>query len=205
MAPVTGLHAETLSLSELPEDEILGLPSDVEIVSSPTLSAAPEMLSLAAVEAPLRFAQAMDLIAALRRQLCYMVHVEKWRLDCRGQQENTRSRTTVASVQGKLDTIQESYNRYREAFLRLVGSDAHHGTLRELKSGDVRPLHAHQHELNHQTGPREGHRLISWIWTTSQNSALLIQSPGSQEDLASQEMQEGMFNSARNKVKINAD
>lgn len=154
-----------------PECIALRLPS--ELIGSHPLS--PLAQTLASVETPLRFAQATDALSGLRRSLAIRAELSKYkRTQVRGQQANTRARALLSSAEEKTDACASRYRRARLAYMRLVGSGDWERSLKPLHDTDIRTVASHQdyEEFTAKTGPREGHRRVSWIYMV----------PGSSED-----------------------
>jgi hypothetical protein len=148
-----------------PEHATLHLPSD--LVGGDALS--PLAQTLANMEASLRFAQATDALNGLRRSLAIRAELSRYQgMQVRGQHANTRARALLSSADEKTATYASRYHRARLAYMRLVGSGDWELTLRLLNDADIRTLASHQdeHELTRKTGPREGHRKVSWIYMT---------------------------------------
>ena len=154
-----------LSDNNNPESDTLRLPS--ELISSLALS--PASQALANMEARLRFAQATDALSGLRRSLAVHAQLSKYKnTQVRGQHTNTRARALLSTAQEKTDAYAHQYRRARSAYLRLVGSGNWEDTLKPLMDGDIRTLATHQDEAvqTAKSGPREGHRMVSWIYMT---------------------------------------
>lgn len=152
-----------LSDHDNPESDTLRLPS--ELISSLTLS--PASQALANMEAQLRFAQATDALSGLRRSLAVRAQLSKYKnTQVRGQHANTRARALLSTAQEKTDAHADRYRRARLAYFQLVGSGNWEDILKPLMDGDIRTLATHQDEavLTARSGPREGHRTVSWIY-----------------------------------------
>ncbi|KAF7967195.1 hypothetical protein HWV62_35598 [Athelia sp. TMB] len=110
----------------------------------------------------LRKAQAFDVLASLRQQLCLQAHLVgyRFRFD-RGQKQNLRSNDVISRVDTR---IAESCDRYRSARVALLALEVHIGevgwetALPVLAEADVR------HIGKGQVGESEGMRTTSWIW-----------------------------------------
>jgi hypothetical protein len=148
-----------------PESDNLRLPS--ELISSHMLS--PASQALANMEAQLRFAQATDALSSLRRSLAVRAQLSKYKsVQVRGQHANTRARALLSTAQEKTAAHAAQYRRARLAYFQLMGSGDWEDTLKPLMDGDIRTLATHQDEavLTAKSGPREGHRMVSWIYMT---------------------------------------
>ena len=146
-----------------PESDALRLPS--ELISSHMLS--PRSQALANMEARLRFAQATDALSGLRRSLAIRAQLSKYKnTQVKGQHANTRTRALLSTAQEKTAAHAARYRRARMAYSQLMGPGDWEDTLKPLMDGDIRTLATHQDEavLTARTGPREGHRIVSWIY-----------------------------------------
>jgi hypothetical protein len=153
-----------------PESTTLCLPS--ELIQSHVLS--PLAKTLANMEASLRFAQATDALSGVRRSLAIRAELTKYQgTQVRGQHANTRARALLSGADENTATYAARYRRARLAYTQLVGSGDWEHTLKPLNDVDIRAVASHQDDdLTARTGPREGHRRVSWIHTV----------PGSSED-----------------------
>ena len=162
-----------------PESSSLHLPS--VLIHSRSLSPAGQ--TLANMEAQLRFAQATDALGGLRRSLAIRAELSKYKeMQVRGQHANTRTRALLNTAQEKTTAYAARYRRARSAYYQLMGPGDWENTLRPLMDGDIRTLTTHQDDavLTARTGPREGHRIMSWIYMA----------PGTAEE--STQLDEGM-------------
>jgi hypothetical protein len=136
LAYLTGLGPE-IDLTSRPEDISLHLPSSIptghrQSVCSP---------SLMDIEDQLRYAQAVEALAGLRRQLRTRVMASKLnRQDTPSQRIYLRSRALQDQVELRVRQWQRRYNRARAALLALRGSGEWERTLAVLKAEDVRGI-----------------------------------------------------------------
>ena len=160
-----------------PETAPLHLPSDLELDSSGM------SLLLCQAESELRFAQAMEALAGLRRSLCAAAHFTHYKnSQVNGQHANTRARFLHARLESKTYSYADCYCHERRAYIRLNGPGVQEDVLRDLRREHLRPMQDSADITDVRTGPREGHRIVSWIWTV----------PGTLED-AQPKMEEGML------------
>ncbi|KAJ8472566.1 hypothetical protein ONZ45_g16612 [Pleurotus djamor] len=130
-------------------------------------------LQLADYEWRLRYAQALDLLGELRRQLLLLstMYQSKHRYS-HGQHHNTRSASLLANVQARVNAAKSRYRICRGALVALNGPLQKAGwesILRELNDDDVRSLRQGQDMSSLASeGVRqaEGSRTLSWIWST---------------------------------------
>jgi hypothetical protein len=153
-----------------PETTPLYLPHQLPLSSR----LSPANSNLSKIEAKLRFAQATDALAELRRALSVYAHLRSYKIrEVRGQRANTRANTLVEKSQARTHAIAARYRNSRDAYLKLEGPGSWEQQLQVLKKEDIRPMVDHEVELeNNETtmkrrrkdGPREGHCTLSWIW-----------------------------------------
>jgi hypothetical protein len=140
-----------------------------ELPPSPPIS--PADAHLLKVEAKLRFAQATDALAELRRALSVFAHLRSYKIrEVRGQRANTHANVLVEKSQAQTNAVAARYRDARAAYLKLEGPGIWEQQLQELKKEDVRPMVDHEEDpgktakRKRKEGPREGHRILSWIW-----------------------------------------
>jgi hypothetical protein len=124
---------------------------------------------LSDMEARLRYAQLTDTLSGLRRALSVVAELMRYKhKEARGVGMNTRAQSLIDTAQKKVREYVATYRHSRSAYLALSGPGEWEKTLRELHDGDVRFLSSHQDEptMGKRDGPREGERLVSWIYTT---------------------------------------
>ena len=147
-----------------PETTPLYMPHEIPLSSRPDSS-------LFSVEAKLRFAQATDALAELRRALSVFAHLRSYKIrEVRGQRANTRANSLVEKSQARTNAVAARYRDARDAYFKLEGPGPWEQQLQVLKKEDIRPMVDHE-EIRQKTtrqkekeGPREGHRTLSWIW-----------------------------------------
>lgn len=109
----------------------------------------------------LREAQAHDALKSLRHHLCVRTHLWKYKdRFITGQRQNTRARSTIGSIETR---IQSDAARYRAAFsaLAVLGpllGHNNHSELKILNQEDIRGM------SQGADGSSEGTRRLSWIW-----------------------------------------
>lgn len=147
-----------------PETLPLYLPHELPLASRSSQN-------LCNAEAKLRFAQATDALAELRRSLSVFAHLRSFKIrEVRGQRANTRANTLVEKSQSRTNAIAARYRDARDAYFKLEGSGAWEQQLQILKKEDIRPMVDHEERPQksaaqmRKEGPREGHRVLSWIW-----------------------------------------
>jgi hypothetical protein len=171
------LGSPVTDYADHPETAPLHLPSDLELDSSGM------SLLLQHAESELRFAQAMEALAALRRSLCTAAHFTHYKnSQVNSQHSNTRARTLQARLDAKTRLHADCYRRARRAYIRLNGPDVQEDVLQDLRHEHVRTMQDSTDATDARAGPREGHRLVSWIWSV----------PGTLED-APPDMEEGLL------------
>ena len=161
LVPETVMPTDTEE--DKPECATLRLPS--ELVGSCPFS--PRVQSLANMEASLRFAQATDAVSGLRQSLTIRAELSRYKgMQVRGQHANTRMRALLAGAEEKTMMFASRYRRARLAYARLMGPGDWECILKPLNDADIRPVSSHQDDegLTARTGPREGHRRVSWIY-----------------------------------------
>jgi hypothetical protein len=149
-----------------PEDDTLFIPSSLISLDLQTS----DNSELADMEARLRYAQLTDTLSGLRRALAVVAELTRYKhKEARGVSMNTRAQSLIFTAQKKVREYAMTYRRSRTAYLALRGSGKWEETLRELRDEDVRFMSMHQDEdaMTKLDGPREGHRLVSWIYTAS--------------------------------------
>lgn len=140
------------------------------------------------MEAQLRYAQATDALSGLRRSLAVTTELLRYKKsEVRGQGANTRARGLLSNAGDRTHVYVARYRCARKAYFNLKGAGDWELVLKELTDPDVRAMSAHQNEasLDARTGPREGHRLVSWIYMA----------PGAADDSA--ELNEGTHTSLK--------
>ena len=148
-----------------PEDCDLLTPSSLIILGLST----PANPVLSDMEAQLRYAQLIDTLSGLRRALSVVAELMRYKYkEARGVGMNTHAQSLIDTAQKKVQECVATYRRSRSAYLALSGPGEWEKILRELCDGDVRFLSSHQDEptMGKRDGPREGERLVSWIYTT---------------------------------------
>lgn len=147
-----------------PETSPLFLPHAV----AASIRTSPLAKSLVSMEAKLHFAQATDALAELRCSLCMRAHLTDYKhREVRGQRPNTRARALLDRAEVKIDLAAERYRYARQAYLQLVGPGEWEQMLKVLNKSDIRSMAEDEDEEGRkQSGPCEGHRLVSWIWMT---------------------------------------
>jgi hypothetical protein len=97
--------------------------------------------SLCAIEAELCFAQLVEALANLRRQLRQRVYMAKLKTkNGNGQAYWLKSNTFLAQVEGRIRVFSAQYNAARTALLILRGEGTWSETYRELKPEDIRSI-----------------------------------------------------------------
>lgn len=146
----------------------------------------PTTQPLAEMESKLRYAQTTDALGQLRHSLCVQAHLTKYKQEhVRGQRPNTRARALIDAAASRTDLIAERYRQARWAYGQLNGPGDWENSLRPLHARDICTLAEDAEDstlATVRTGPREGHRTLSWIW----------RAPGVQ-DSNSPEMHEGIW------------
>ncbi|KAJ8701131.1 hypothetical protein PTI98_002092 [Pleurotus ostreatus] len=150
-------HRSTEPASILAEDDALRLPSQTP------LQMPLQTTTLADYEWRLRYGQAFDSLAELRRHLLVLssMYQSKDRY-VRGQQHNTRSVALVKKVQARSNFAASKYRSGRAALLMLspaLGKSDWQSILRPLLDSDIRGL-----KDGEDASSSEGRRTLSWIW-----------------------------------------
>lgn len=159
--PGVTLHKQTRSTENPSESELsVLLPSDL----LPAFRVDDKLVNY---EWRLRFSQAHDILADLRRQVLILstMYQSKDRL-IRGQSHNTRSATLIHNVQLRINSLAAKYRRYREALCILgdaLNKSGWQTTLQLLADSDLRSLKGGE-----DASSSEGRRTLSWIWMTQQ-------------------------------------
>jgi hypothetical protein len=146
-----------------PEDYDLLIPSSLVALDLSTLANP----ALSDMEARLRYAQLTDTLSSLRRALSVVAELTRYKhKEARGVGMNTRAQSLVDTAQKKVRECVSTYRHSRVAYLALSGPGEWEKTLQELRDEDVRFLSSHQDEavMGLRDGPREGVRLVSWIY-----------------------------------------
>jgi hypothetical protein len=116
------------------------------------------------IEWCLHVAQAYESLDQLRNNLqirSYLFHFKDHFV--RGQTANTRARSTIATVQARIDANVETYHDAHTALLSLgllLGKVGWQGKLQPLGGSDVREI------SEAEDSESEGRRKLSWIWKT---------------------------------------
>ncbi|KAH8102763.1 hypothetical protein DFH11DRAFT_1735402 [Phellopilus nigrolimitatus] len=141
----------------------LCLPSEL---NSDLMGALPTRYKLHEKELRLRFAQAEDSLAELRRLLRLKSSSLTFKkLNNVGQRENTRARSVIVQFTGKIELIAERYRAARAALKRLDPDGEWENRLQPLLSKDVRGIDEDEDVNKKKSKRSEGRREISWIWT----------------------------------------
>ncbi|KAL4256459.1 CxC2-like cysteine cluster KDZ transposase-associated domain-containing protein, partial [Pleurotus pulmonarius] len=157
--PGVTLHKQTRSTENPSESELsVLLPSDL----LPGFRVDDKLVNY---EWRLRFSQAHDILADLRRQVLILstMYQSKDRL-IRGQSHNTRSATLIHNVQLRINSLAAKYRGYREALCILgdaLNKSGWQTTLQLLADSDLRSLKGGE-----DASSSEGRRTLSWIWMT---------------------------------------
>ncbi len=144
----------TVVPSELLE---LFLPSEL----SEELRDLPSLRDIASREARMRIAQAEDSLSNMRRRLCVLSEVFKFKekqLSGQGNKINTHARNLYARFRKKVDFSAARYRRARAALVRLDPRGSWRPNLLPLLETDVRPMR------NTDDKPGEGDFVLTWIW-----------------------------------------
>ena len=114
----------------------------------------------------LRYSQALDFLADIRRLLLLTVQLYKSKdLHARGQRMVTCSLSLILGVNERLKISVGGYHRARAALTSLAPTlleTTWEESLRPLLEEDVRMMNAAQVQ-----GVSEGQRTMSWIWRTA--------------------------------------
>lgn len=148
-----------------PEDIDILIPSSLVALGLSTLVNP----ALSDMEARLRYAQLTDTLSSLCRALSVVAELTRYKhKEARGVGMNTRAQSLINSAQKKVRECVSTYRCSRLAYLAIRGRGEWEQTLRELHDEDVRSLSSHQDEsvMQSRDGPREGQRIVSWIYTT---------------------------------------
>ncbi|KAI0650174.1 hypothetical protein C8Q79DRAFT_1108642 [Trametes meyenii] len=140
-----------------PEDIILWLPSSLP----PLVRVGDFTLRLVHIERRLRTAQVADSlndIRRLRRMLKSIAEFKRINVSGDGNRANTRSRALYDKFVRKQTRVVERYRTARKALLSLDPDGDWKDRYRELLDSDITGPGADE------SGPGEGHRIISWIW-----------------------------------------
>lgn len=128
----------------------------------------------------LRVAQAHDTLESLRSHLCLRTHMFKFKdRFITGQRQNTRARSTIGHIEGKINNDITRYHAAHAALSALgpiLGKQDWNQELQVLNRADVRGI------SQGTEGSTEGTRQLSWIW--------VMQGAGMN---AEQKMQNGTF------------
>ncbi len=144
----------TVVPSELLE---LFLPSDL----SEELQNLPALRDFVSREGRMRIAQAEDSLSAMRRRLCVLSEVFKFKdkqLSGQGNRINTCARNLYARFRKKVDFSAARYRRARAALVRLDPRGSWRTNLLPLLETDVRPMRSTDDT------PGEGDFVLTWIW-----------------------------------------
>ena len=131
-----GIHADAASpqLPELPEETTILLPSSLPS-DARSKSCDPHLLEL---EDRLRYAQAMEALSGLRRQLRTRVMARNLiNKNASSQRTFLRSRSLQDQVERHIKQFQRQYNTARSALLSLRGPGEWETKLQVLKPEDV--------------------------------------------------------------------
>jgi hypothetical protein len=121
-----------------PENMQLWLPSAID---DPHVRTQICPSSLCEIEAELRYAQLIEALANLRRQLRQRVYVGKLKnKNGNGQAYWLKSNTFLAQVEGRIRVFRAQYDAARAALLNLRGEGAWSDTYQELKPEDIRGI-----------------------------------------------------------------
>lgn len=163
--PALASHPLLVDDNAHPETARVLLPSEMRGLNLNLALSSETLDMLSHTEAELRFAQCLDLLDKLRECVClraqYTTHKQT---QVRGVRGNTRSNALLKQLDRKTKSIANSYRRARDAYYRLKGHGPWQQTLRELQDADIRAMQAPEDEADASQGPREGHRVLSWIW-----------------------------------------
>jgi hypothetical protein len=145
-----------------PEDHPLPIPSSLpKAVANETVH-----YRLAEMERLIRFSQANDALASLRRSLALLGDIRQFKQHrVTGQHAQTRAYAQVMRAQELIDLYAARYRRARSAYVALGGAIDDKSELKELRKEDVRVLTSPQSESMmtlDQLG--EGYRQVSWIY-----------------------------------------
>ncbi len=167
MPQVTALREEN-GAGRVDDDDV-----DVTIVPSELLelflpSNLPDDLrngsSLSAVksrEVRLRIAQSKDSLSTMRRRLCVLSEVFKFKdkqFSGQGNKINTRARSIYTRFRKKVDHMAARYRRARAALVRIDPQGSWRTSILPLLESDVRPMRSNDDTLG------EGDFVLSWIW-----------------------------------------
>ena len=143
---------------ELPENLMLHLPSSLP-KSVHTLS---EMKRICNMERRLRYAQAHDSLAQIRRQrriIQGLWQFKKINVSGTGNRPNTRILSTYKRLSHKITRYAQKYRTARNALLLLDPDGDWREELKELRQEDIRGPGRDPDESN-------GRFVMSWIWMT---------------------------------------
>lgn len=125
----------------------------------------------------------MEALAGLRRSLCTAAHFTQYKnSQVNGQHANTRARALLTKLDSKTRSHADCYRRARRAYIHLNGPGIQEDILQDLRHEHVRAMQDSTDAVDARAGPREGHRIVSWIWSV----------PGTLED-AQPDIEEGLF------------
>lgn len=125
----------------------------------------------------LRYAQAHTALHDIRRAILLRSQMFKTKDNIvRGQRMHTRSLALIASVLSRITAAAQKYWIVCDALIALNLRTGWEDELKVLNDADLRGLTAGE------DGSSEGHRTMSWIWTTSDGTDTL-QGEGKQEGL----------------------
>ncbi|KAH8110267.1 hypothetical protein DFH11DRAFT_1547578 [Phellopilus nigrolimitatus] len=159
----SALPADKRLLLDVPP---LCLPSEL---NNNLKGALPTQHKLINKESRLRFAQANDSLAELRRLLrLKSASLTFKKINNVGQRENTRARSVIIQFTSKIELTAERYRAARAALQKLDPTGERIKQLQPLLQKDVRGIDEDEDDgkkkpKNHQRS--EGRRELSWIWT----------------------------------------
>lgn len=155
------------------ESVLIGLPSDIPSASRSNVC----IQALQDTEARLRDAQCRDALQDLRDRLHTREQLFKYKkLHVRHQGANTRTQTILSNHQASIQRAADKYRRARQAKLSLVGLGEWEQTFAVLHDKDIRAVHednpnaVRKRKHDKHNLPAEGHRVMSWIWRSSDKS-----------------------------------
>jgi len=183
--------------SVAPEHIALLLPSAIDASYHST----PALASLVAIEDQLQNAQAFEALETIRRQLSTRSIAVKFKIkNAKGQGANTKSRTLISQIEGRLRAAQHRYNRARAALSAIRSPGLWQLQLQELHPMDIHGINERLLTRIEEDADRlarvraglpadsddsllgsrttgvvftgEGRRTLSWIWHSvgSQNA-----------------------------------
>ncbi|KAG1907619.1 uncharacterized protein F5891DRAFT_1124520 [Suillus fuscotomentosus] len=168
------IEDQDMNSSEEVEDESLWLPSTLPPSNRDLLCTN----NIAHIEAELHKGQCRDSLDKLRRQLHTKSHFVKHRnLDLRGQQANTRTNSSLARLNTKINAAAEKYRVAWSALLELVGISELDREFQSLEAKDIMAPVDTVSGVRSTTGMRgrrdasrglgQGYQMTSWIWSIS--------------------------------------